>query len=422
MPKARGTASRLTEEANGYRQRVIANAEGEAARFKQILVEYNKAPAVTRERIYLDTMQQILSTTSKMMVDPRGRQPTCCTCRWTRSCRCRGRRRARSASARPAAQTEPPAPPDPAPRSRDALRGAGTGGAAMNNRHGVVIGSWSMLVLLASLSLFTVDQRQSAIVFQLGEVKDVITEPGLHFKWPLIQNVRYFDTRILTLDTPDTERFITSEKKNVLVDSFVKWRIGRRSSTTSACRATRSARRRAWRRRSMPRCARSSASAPCTTWSPASATRSCGWCATRSTRTPRKIGVEIVDVRLKRVDLPQEVSESVYRRMEAERKSVANELRSQGFSEGEKIRAEADREREVIIAEAYNDAQRVKGEGDAKASAIYAQAFSENPEFYAFYRSLEAYRASFKNKSDVLVLEPNSEFFKYFKNPGKAGK
>jgi membrane protease subunit HflC len=134
-----------------------------------------------------------------------------------------------------------------------------------------------------------------------------------------------------------------------------------------------------------------------------------------------KIGVEVLDVRLKRVDLPQEVSESVYRRMEAERKRVANELRSTGSAESEKIRADADKQKEVILAEAYRDAQRIKGEGDAKASAIYAKAYEINPEFYAFYRSLEAYRASFKNKSDVLVLEPNSDFFKYMKSGGKAG-
>jgi membrane protease subunit HflC len=136
----------------------------------------------------------------------------------------------------------------------------------------------------------------------------------------------------------------------------------------------------------------------------------------------KKIGMEIVDVRLKRVDLPQEVSESVYRRMDAERKSVAAELRSQGFSAAEKIRAEAEREREVIIAAAYRDAQRVKGEGDARAAAIYARAFNENPEFYAFYRSLDAYRATFKNKSDVIVLDPSSEFFRYFRNPARGGK
>jgi membrane protease subunit HflC len=136
----------------------------------------------------------------------------------------------------------------------------------------------------------------------------------------------------------------------------------------------------------------------------------------------KRIGVTIVDVRLKRVELPQEVSESVYRRMEAERRAVASELRSEGFSEAEKIRAEAERERQIIIAEAYKDAQRVKGEGDQKAAAIYAKAFGDNPEFYAFYRSLEGYRAGFAKKNDVLVLEPNSDFFKYFKSPGKGSK
>jgi membrane protease subunit HflC len=142
----------------------------------------------------------------------------------------------------------------------------------------------------------------------------------------------------------------------------------------------------------------------------------------RADQDAKKIGVTIIDVRLKRVDLPQEVSESVYKRMDAERKSVANQLRSEGFSEAERIRAEADKEREVIIANAYKEAQRIKGEGDAKAAAAYAQAYSQDAEFYAFYRSLEAYRSSFKDRSDVLVLEPNSEFFKYLKGPGKGGK
>jgi membrane protease subunit HflC len=137
----------------------------------------------------------------------------------------------------------------------------------------------------------------------------------------------------------------------------------------------------------------------------------------RADSDARKIGVEVLDVRLKRVDLPQEVSQAVYRRMEAERKRVANELRSQGSAEAEKIRADAERQREVIVAEAYRDAQRIKGQGDAKASATYAQAFQQNPEFYAFYRSLEAYRQSLKNKSDVLVLDPSSDFFKYLKSP-----
>jgi len=292
----------------------------------------------------------------------------------------------------------------------------------MNNRLGAALVAVAAIMLLAGTSLFTVDQRERAIVFQLGEIREVITEPGLNFKWPLIQNVRFFDNRILTLDTPETERFITSEKKNVLVDSFVKWRIAdvkqyyisvqgdEARAQTRLAQTINSALREEFGKR--------------TVHDVVSGEREAIMRVVRDSvdEDAKKIGVAIVDVRLKRVELPQEVSESVYRRMEAERKSVASELRSEGFSQGEKIRAEGDREREVIIADAYRDAQRVKGEGDRKASAVYARAFSENPEFYSFYRSLEAYRAGFKNKSDVLVLEPNSDFFKYFKNPGKGSK
>ena len=292
----------------------------------------------------------------------------------------------------------------------------------MNSRIGRILAAVIVLVVVASLSMFTVDQRERAIVFQLGEIKELVDESGLHVKLPLIQNVRYFDNRILTLDTPETERFITSEKKNVLVDSFVKWRIkdlkqyyisvqgDELRAQTRLSQTVNAALREEFGKR--------------TVHDVVSGERDD---ITRIVREKvdedlSKIGVQIVDVRIKRVDLPQEVSESVYRRMDAERKSVASELRSQGFSAAEKIRAEADRDREVIVAEAYRDAQRAKGEGDRKASAIYAQAFSENPEFYAFYRSLDAYRASFSKKSDVLVLEPNSEFFKYLKNPGKGAK
>jgi len=292
----------------------------------------------------------------------------------------------------------------------------------MNGRFGVAIAAVVGVLLLASLSAFTVDQRQNAIVFQLGEIKEIVDTPGLHFKWPLIQNVRYFDNRILTMDTPETERFITSEKKNVLVDSFVKWRIrdlkqyyisvqgDEVRAQTRLSQTVNDALRAEFGKR--------------TVHDVVSGERDeiMRIVREKTDEDLRKIGVQIVDVRVKRVDLPQEVSESVYRRMEAERKSVASELRSQGFSEAEKIRAEADREREVIIAEAYRDAQRTKGEGDAKSAATYARAFNDNPEFYAFYRSLEAYRAGFRNKSDVLVLDPNSEFFKYFKNPGKGSK
>jgi len=291
----------------------------------------------------------------------------------------------------------------------------------MNNRMGVVVAALLGMVMLASMALFTVDQRERAIVFQLGEVKEVITTPGLHFKWPFIQNVRYFDARILTLDTPDAERYITSEKKNLLVDTFVKWKINdarqyyisvgdevqaqtRISQTVNATLREEVGKR--------------------TVHEVVSEDRDeiMKNVRDRANQDAKKIGVEIIDVRLKRVDLPQEVSESVYKRMDAERKSVANQLRSEGSSQAERIRAEADKEREVIIANAYKEAQRTKGEGDAKAAAAYAQAYGQNPEFYAFYRSLEAYRSSFKDRSDVLVLEPNSEFFKYLKSPGKGSK
>jgi modulator of FtsH protease HflC len=292
----------------------------------------------------------------------------------------------------------------------------------VNNRIGIALAAAAVAVAVVfGLVAFTVDQRQRAIVFQLGEIKEVIDQPGLHFKWPLIQNVRYFDKRILTLDSTDTERFITSEKKNVLVDSFVKWRIrdlrqyyisvqgDETRAQTQLGQTVKAALQDEFSKR--------------TVHDVISGERDKIMQVVREKvdQEMRKIGIQIVDVRLKRVDLPQEVSESVYRRMDAERKSVASELRSQGFSEAEKIRAGADREREVIIAEAYRDAQRIKGEGDAKAAAIYAKAFNANPEFYSFYRSLDAYRSSFKNRSDVLVLDPNSEFFKYFRNP-RGGK
>ena len=275
----------------------------------------------------------------------------------------------------------------------------------------------TVLVVLA-MSIFTVDQRQFALVFQLGEVKQVITEPGLNFKIPMIQNVRYFEKRIITLDNNDPERFITSEKKNVLVDSFIKWRIvdpklyyisvgGDEARAKIRLNQTVNA---GLREEFGKRLVHDVISGE--------RDKIMNQMREKADIDARTIGVQIVDVRLKRVELPNEVSDAVYRRMEAERKRVANELRSEGSAEAEKIRADADRQREVIIAEAYRDAQKAKGEGDAKATSIYAQAFSPYPEFYAFYRSLEAYRGSFRNKSDILVVEPSSEFFKYMKSSG----
>ena len=273
-----------------------------------------------------------------------------------------------------------------------------------------------VLYLLVSSSLYIVDQRQRAIVFQLGEVVSVKTSPGLYFKIPMVQNVRFFDSRILTMDAEEPERFITSEKKNVLVDLFVKWRIvdvkqyyisvqgDEALARVRLAQTVNSSLRDEFGNRTVHEVISGERD------------KIMEIMRQKADADARNIGVEVVDVRLKRVDLPSEVSESVYRRMEAERKRVANELRSTGFADSEKIRSNADRQREVIMAKAYRDAQKNKGEGDAKATKIYAEAFSKNPEFYSFYRSLEAYKQSFQNKSDMMVLEPNSEFFKYLKN------
>ncbi|MDR2613886.1 MAG: protease modulator HflC [Candidatus Accumulibacter sp.] len=279
------------------------------------------------------------------------------------------------------------------------------------------------IIGVVAMSIFTVDQRQYAIIFELGEVRQVISEPGLYVKWPLIQNVRYFDKRILTLDAAEPDLFITSEKMNVLVDSFVKWQIVeprlyyvsvegdeerakiRLSQTVNAGLREEFGKR--------------------TVHEVVSGERDkiMEQMREKADLDARKIGVQIIDVRVKRVDFPTDVSGSVYDRMRSERKRVANERRSEGAAEAEKTRANADRQREVIVAEAYRDAEKIKGEGDAKAASIYAEAFNKDPEFYAFYRSLEAYRNSFRNRSDVLVLEPDSDFFKYMRRSmGSVGK
>lgn len=279
-----------------------------------------------------------------------------------------------------------------------------------------------VVLIVASLSLFIVDQRQNAIVFRLGEVIDVKKSPGLYLKIPLLDNVRYFDVRILTIDTPEPAFFLTSEKKNVLVDLFVKWRItdvrqyyvsvggNEPLAQTRLLQTINDGLRAEFGNRTVHEVVSGERD------------KIMELMRDKANEDAVKIGVEVLDVRLKRVDLPKEVSQAVYSRMQAERKRVANELRSTGFAESEKIRADADRQREVIIAQAYREAQRIKGDGDGKATATYARAYEQNAEFYAFYRSLEAYKASFRGKSDVLVLEPNSEFFKYLKSGGKPGK
>jgi len=284
-------------------------------------------------------------------------------------------------------------------------------------KFGPVLAALAVLLALTSASMFTVDQRQHAIVFQFEEVKDVVTAPGLHFKWPLIQRVRAFDMRILTFDDPEPLRFITSEKKPVLVDSFVKWRIIDVKQYFVSVQGDEM--RAATRLKQTISGGLQNEFNKRTVHEVVSGERDQIMEAVREKADQelrRDLGVQLVDVRLKRVDLPQEVSDSVYRRMEAERKRIANELRSTGSAEAERIRADADRQREVLLAEAYRDAQRIKGEGDAKAAGIYAGAFSQNPEFYSFYRSMEAYKTSFRGKSDLLLLEPNSDFFRYLKD------
>ncbi|MCA3218115.1 MAG: protease modulator HflC [Burkholderiales bacterium] len=289
----------------------------------------------------------------------------------------------------------------------------------MNKIVATVVGLVLAAVLFRACA-FIVDQRQFAIVFALGQIKRVIAEPGLHFKLPLINNVVYLDRRILTIDTPQPDRVQTSEKKNLLVDSFVKWRIqDPRRYWVSFQGNERAAQERI---NTLVRDAMNQAVNKRTVNEVTSRERDRAMEEIRLAVQERvkDVGVEIVDVRLKRVDFVPEISDSVFRRMEAERKRVANEQRSIGAAEGEKIRADADRQREVLLAEAYRQAQQIKGEGDAKASAIYASAFGQSPEFFTFYRSLEAYRASFRSRSDLLVVDPSSEFFRYMRTPTPA--
>jgi membrane protease subunit HflC len=285
----------------------------------------------------------------------------------------------------------------------------------------VLLTLFASLVML-SLSAFTVDQREYAIVFRLGELISVKKEPGLYFKMPLVENVRYFDKRIMTLNWEEPDRFITSEKKNVLVDSFVKWKIVDPAKYYVSVKGDE-----AQAERRLSQTVNDGLRAEFgkrTIHDVVSGERSeiMEILRQRADKDSRQIGIQILDVRLRRVDLPKEVSESVYQRMDAERKSVANELRSQGAAAAEKIRADADKQREVIIAEAYRDAQKNKGEGDAIASEIYANAYNKNPEFYAFYRSQEAYKQSFKSKSDVMVLDQSSDFFKYMRSSAGVKK
>lgn len=285
-----------------------------------------------------------------------------------------------------------------------------------------IIAILAVLVLL-SLSIFTVDQRQYAIVFQFREAVKTITKPGIYFKIPLLQEVRYFDRRIQTIDSDLPARIQTIEKMNVKADSFVKWQI---VDVERYYRAVGNDYRKGEERlRNTVNNMLRDEFGKKTVQDVISGKRDEVMAYVRKVADldARRMGVRVNDVRLKRVEFEDSTSLSVYERMQSERKAVANQLRAEGAAEAERIRADADRQRDVSLAEAYNNAQKLKGQGDAKAAALYADAYGKNPEFAAFYRSLEAYKQTFKSKQDVLVVDPNSEFFKYMKSsqPNGAG-
>ena len=287
------------------------------------------------------------------------------------------------------------------------------------NRLGLFVVAILLVLMTAMSTLFVVDQRNFAVVYALGEIKEVITEPGLKFKLPPpLQNVIFLDRRTQTLDSPETRPIFTAEKQSLVIDWLVKWRVvDARQFIRNTGADLRNAEARlspivqaAMNEEVTKRSVRAMLSGE--------RDRVMQGVLSRLSDDAKNFGIEVVDVRIKRVDFASSVTESVYRRMESERKRVANELRSEGSAEGEKIRADADRQREVLLAEAYRDAQKVKGEGDAQASALYAESFGRDPQFAQFYRSLEAYRSSFHSKSDVIVVDPSSDFFKAMRGGG----
>ena len=291
----------------------------------------------------------------------------------------------------------------------------------MNRIAFIVAGALLALMLLAS-TLFVVDQRQVGVIYALGEIKEVVQEPGLNWKLPPpFQNVVFLDRRIQTLDSPETRPIFTAEKKSLVIDWLVKWRVAEP--------------RQFIRNNGVDMRNLESRLSPVVhaAFNEEVTKRTVGGVLSterdkvvqdvrnRLSDDAKAFGIEIVDVRIKRVDFVANITESIYSRMKSERLQVANQLRSTGTAEGEKIRADADRQREVIVAEAYRDAQKVKGDGDAKASALFADAFGRDPQFAQFYRSLEAYRSSFRNRTDVMVVDPGSEFFKAMRgNSGAA--
>ena len=280
-----------------------------------------------------------------------------------------------------------------------------------NIKFAVVLVAFIGLILW--MSTYIVHERELVIKFKLGEIVSTVDQPGLYFKIPIINNIRKFDSRVLTLDTP-SERFLTSEKKNVIVDSFVKWKIDDVSAYYTALGGD--ALRANLRLSQVIKDGLRSEFGKRTIQEVVSGERQeiMNVLTVNAERQTAELGIKVIDVRTKRIDLSSDVSNSVFRRMEAERDRTAKELRSRGAEAAERIRAEADRQRTVTLAEAYRDAEHIRGEGDAKAAEIYARAYNQDAEFYAFYRSINAYQSSFNNKADVMVLKPDADFFKYF--------
>ena len=287
------------------------------------------------------------------------------------------------------------------------------------NRIGLMVVGVVLVLMTAMSTLFVVDQRNYAVVYSLGEIREVITEPGLKFKMPPpLQNVVFIDRRTQTLDSPETRPIFTAEKQSLVIDWLVKWRV---TEPRQFIRNTGVDLRSAEARLSPIVQAALNEEVTKRTVRAVLATereKVMQGVMQRLVDDAKNFGIQIVDVRIKRVDFASTITESVYRRMESERKRVANELRSEGGADGEKIRADAEKQREVILAEAYRDAQKVKGEGDAKASALYAESFGRDPQFAQFFRSLEAYRSTFRSKNDVMVMDPSSDFFKAMRGGG----
>ncbi len=292
------------------------------------------------------------------------------------------------------------------------------------NKIGFVLSGLVLALIVLASTLFVVDQRQFGVLYSFGKIKEVITEPGLRFKLPQpFQNVVFLDRRILTLDSPETGALQTAEKKNLVVDWLLKWRISDPQQFIRTFSGATSLAGAENRLTSVVQDALKNEINTRTVRDVLATDRDKVMQAVqkRLVDDAKNFGIEIVDVRIKRVDFPGSVTESVYQRMQSERRQVANELRSTGAAEAEKIRADADRQREVIVAEAYRDAQKAKGEGDAKAAALYNSAFGQDAQFAQFYRSLEAYKVSFAKKSDVMVIDPSNDFFRTMRNGGQSG-